>query len=178
MTSGFRALGEEEIYRGYAIRVALGRFAAPDGHEFTRDLVHHPGAVAVVPYHDDGSVTLVRQYRPAIDDRLLEIPAGIRDVAGEPLATTVARELAEEVGLAAGRIEHLVTVHNAVGHSDEQIHIFVATDLREVTASAQGPEEEAMAIERHPLVELGAMVRRGEITDAKTVIATFALLAP
>ncbi len=80
---GFRRVDERVLHRGYVITLAEGTFAAPDGTEFTREVVHHPGAVSVVPLHDDGTVTLVRQYRAAIDDDLLEIPAGKRDVEGE-----------------------------------------------------------------------------------------------
>src|SRR5258708_34803129 len=99
----FQALGEEELYRGSLITVARGRFRAPDGREFERDIVHHPGAVSVVPVVDDGdAVLLVRQYRAAIDRPLLEIPAGKRDIEGEPPETTARREPQEEAGMRAG----------------------------------------------------------------------------
>lgn len=167
----FRPLGEETVYEGHVIRVVVGTFADPAGGTFTRDVVHHPGAVAVVPVHDDGTVTLVRQYRAALDATLLEIPAGICDVEGEPAEETARRELVEEAGLEATDVEHLITFHNAPGMSDEVIDLYVATGLREVDASAQGVEEEAMTIERHSLADLAAMVADGRITDAKTVIA-------
>jgi len=169
--SGFRLVGEEPVYEGYAMRVVVGRFEGPDGHPFTRDVVRHKGAVAVLPLHDDGTVTLVRQYRAPIDDLLLEIPAGIRDVADEPREETASRELAEEVGLAADRIEHLISFHNAPGLSDEVVDVYLATGLREVEPSAQGVEEESMTVERHHLDDLAAMIADGRLTDAKTVIA-------
>lgn len=167
---GFRKLGEEVVHRGYVMEVAVGSFRAPDGSRFTRDIVHHPGAVAVLPLHEDGTVTVVRQWRAPIDAEVLEIPAGLRDVDDEPPETTAARELAEEVGLAAERFELLARFHNAVGHSDEMVHVFLATGLRSVPASLQGPEEHAMVVERHSLDELSAMVSRGEVTDGKTII--------
>ena len=167
----FRQTGAETIYEGYAIRVAVGTFAGDDGTTFTRDIVHHPGAVAVVPLHEDGSVTCVRQYRPAIGRTLLEIPAGLRDVADEPMAETATRELAEEVGLRAESITHLVSFHNAVGHSDEEVHVFVAKGLTPIPAQPLGPEEEAMTIERHGLAELRSMIRAGQVTDVKTIVA-------
>lgn len=166
----FEHLGEEVVHQGYAFDTAVARYRAPDGAEFTRDVVRHIGAVGVLPLHDDDTVTLVRQYRAPIGARLLEIPAGLRDVDGEPTERTAARELAEEVGLAAGRIEPLCTFHTAAGFSDEQVHIHLATGLTAVESDAQGPEEHDMEIERHPLTSLVAMIRAGEITDAKTII--------
>jgi len=168
---GFRHLGDETVYEGHVMRVVVGTYEGPDGDTFTRDVIRHPGAVAVLPLHDDGTVTLVRQYRAPIDALLLEIPAGIRDVDGEPPEETARRELVEEAGLEAERIEHLVTFHNAPGMSDEVLEVFVATGLTECESSAQGVEEESMSIERHHLDELAAMIADGRLTDAKTVIA-------
>lgn len=166
----FRKLDEEVVHRGYVMEVVVGSFEAPDGRRFTRDIVHHPGAVAVVPLHDDGTITVVRQWRAPVDAQVLEIPAGLRDVSGEAPEATAARELAEEVGLEAESFELLATFHNAVGHSDELVHVYLATGLRSVPADVQGPEEEAMAVERHPIDELAAMIGRGELTDGKTII--------
>ncbi|MFP5320877.1 MAG: NUDIX domain-containing protein [Acidimicrobiia bacterium] len=169
--AGFRFVDEETVYDGHVMRVAVGTFADPDGGTFTRDVIRHPGAVAVLPLHDDGTVTLVRQYRAPLDDLLLEIPAGIRDVADEPAEETARRELAEEAGLEADRVEHLISFHNAPGMSDEVVDIYLATGLRHVGADAQGVEEESMTIERHHLDDLAAMIDDGRLTDAKTVIA-------
>lgn len=166
----FAKLGEQEIATGFRFTVVRGRFRAPDGEEFERDVVHHPGAVAVVPLHDDGSVTLVRQYRASLDHDLLEVPAGLRDVDGEPDELTAARELQEEAGLAADRLERLVGFHNSPGFCDEHVTIFLATGLRSVPDDRQGTEEELMTLERIPLAEAVAMVADGRITDAKTII--------
>ena len=170
-TGDFGFVDQDVVHRGYAIEVVVARYRAPDGHEFTRDVVRHPGAVAVLPLHDDGSVSVVRQYRAPIEIELVEIPAGIRDVEGEDLRVTAERELAEEVGLAAERYEHLGRFHVAAGLTDEVVDLFLATGLCDVGVDNQGPEEEAMTIERHPLEELVAMIDRGEITDAKTIIS-------
>lgn len=169
--TGFALLGERVVHEGYALDVTVGEFSAPDGSTFTRDIVRHRGAVAVLPLHDDGTVTIVRQYRPALEAELLEIPAGIRDVEGEDPAATAARELAEEAGLSAERMDHLISFHNAPGYADEVIHIYLATGLHEVPIDSQGPEEEAMTVERHHLEVLVDMIRSGTVTDAKTVIA-------
>lgn len=175
-SSGFRALDEEPVYDGWIIRVVKGMFEAPDGSTFERDVVHHPGAVAIVPLIGD-DIILVRQYRSAIDALVWEIPAGLRDVDGEPPADTAQRELVEEVGMRAGSLELYSSVHNSVGFCDEQIHIFIGTDLVEVPREAtDSPEELAMTIERIPLSQAEAMVHSGEITDAKTVIGILAAL--
>jgi len=168
--SGFTKLGEEELVRSTVFRVVRARFAGPDGAEFERTIVKHPGAVAVVPLHDDGTVTLVRQYRVALEHDLLELPAGIRDVDGEAEASTAERELVEEAGLKPGRIEHLIKVHSAPGMSDEVIDVFLARDLHEVPHDRQGAEEHAMTTERLPLAVAMAMASDGRITDAKTII--------
>ena len=170
MTSAFAKLAEVELVASKVFRVVRSTFRGPDGHEFERTIVHHPGAVAVVPLHDDGTVSLVRQYRPALDQDLLELPAGVRDVAGEPERSTAARELAEEAGLAAGQIDHLITFHNAPGMSDESVAVFLARDLREVDHDRQSIEEHNMTVERIALPEALAMIDDGRITDAKTII--------
>jgi 8-oxo-dGTP pyrophosphatase MutT (NUDIX family) len=170
VTAAFTKLDEVELVRSHVFRVVRSRFADPDGGEFERTIVHHPGAVAVVPLHDDGTVSLVRQYRAALEHDLLELPAGTRDVAGEAEEVTAARELAEEAGLSAGTMEHLTTFHNAPGMSDEAISVFLARDLRSVPHDRQSVEEHAMTVERRPLDELLAMVADGGLTDAKTII--------
>ena len=167
---GFRSLDEDVVYQGWIMTVAKGHFAAPDGSVFERDVIHHPGAVAVVPVIED-DIILVRQYRSALDAFLLEIPAGLRDVEGEPPVETAQRELIEEIGMQAGTLSPLAVVHNSAGFCDEQIHIFIGTDLveveRQVTSS---PEEQQMEILRMPLAEAYAMIATGELTDAKTII--------
>jgi ADP-ribose pyrophosphatase len=167
----FRKLREEEVYRGSLITVARGTFRAPDGSEFTRDIVHHPGAVSVVPVIDDGdAVLLVRQYRAAIDRELLEIPAGKRDVDGEPPEMTARRELEEEVGMRAGRIEQLAAFFNTPGFCDEFHFVFMALDLEACATSFQGIEEQHMKTEKVVLDDVPSLVAGGTIQDAKTII--------
>ena len=158
------------MYRGPLISLAHGRFAAPDGTEFQRDVVHHPGAVSVVPVVDAGTVLLVRQYRAAIRRELLEIPAGKRDVAGEPPEETARRELAEEVGKRAGRIEKLAEFYNSPGFCDEHSHVYLALDLEDAPPAAQGIEEQHMTVEEVALDDVARLVATGGITDAKTII--------
>ncbi|MDQ3107872.1 MAG: NUDIX hydrolase [Actinomycetota bacterium] len=169
--SGFRKLDERLLHQGHRISLGRATYEAPDGTTFERDVVHHPGAVGVVPVVDEGTaVLLVRQYRSAVDAELLEIPAGLRDVAGEPPIETARRELIEEVGMRAGRVEMLCAFHNSPGFCDEVVHVFAAFDLEPCELDRQGIEEQHMTIEKVALDDVSAMIAAGTITDAKTVI--------
>lgn len=172
--AGFRKLGEELLHSGHVIDLYRDRIEAPDGSVIVRDVVRHPGAVAVVPVLDDGTVVLVRQFRAPLSRDMLEIPAGKLDVDGEPLEIAAGRELAEEVGLEAGSMELLVRFHNSVGFCDEESHVFLATELSEVPTDRQGVEEANMTEVRVPLAESGDYIASGEITDAKTVLGLMA----
>lgn len=168
---GFSKVGEREIHRGPLLTMFEGTFTDPHGGRFTRELVHHPGAVSVVPLLDDGAtVLLVRQYRAAVERDLLEIPAGKRDVAGEAPELTAHRELAEEVGMRAGQLEPLAEFYNSPGFCDEHSFVFLASDLSAVPASAQGIEEEHMTVEKVALADVPRLIAEGEIVDAKTII--------
>lgn len=169
--SGFAQVGERLVHAGHVISLAVGTFRGPDGHRFERELVRHPGAVSVVPLLGDGAtVVLVRQFRAAIGDLLLEIPAGKRDVAGEPPERTAARELEEEVGLRAGRIDELAQFYNSVGFSDEHSWVYLGRDLEPCAAAAQGVEEDHMTVEHVALADVPAMIADGRLRDAKTII--------
>jgi 8-oxo-dGTP pyrophosphatase MutT (NUDIX family) len=167
--AAFRAVGEKTTWTGRRIRVAEVEVDSPDGRRLEREVVHHPGAVAMLPLHDDGTVTLVRQYRAALDRDMWEIPAGLRE-EGEAPERTAHRELVEEAGLAAAELVPLTTFHNSPGFCDEAVVIYLATGLTSVPDDRQGPEEQHMAVVQVPLEEAVAMVHDGRITDAKTVI--------
>ncbi len=176
----FRKLAERVVHNGSLISVAQATFADPFGATFERDVVHHPGAVVVVPLLDDGSVLMVRQYRAAVDRVLLEVPAGKRDVDGEPVEETARRELEEEVGMRAGRLDKLAEFYNSPGFCDERSFVFLARDLEECGISAQGVEEEHMTVEAVALDDLPGLVASLELVDAKSIIGlslTVAFLA-
>jgi ADP-ribose pyrophosphatase len=168
--SRFRKLTEEVVFTGTLVTATRATFADPSGATFERDVVHHPGAVVVVPVRDDGRVLMVRQFRAAIEDDLLELPAGKRDVDGEPVETTAHRELAEEVGMTSGHLELLAEFYNSPGFCDEHSFLFLARELRECPSSAQGVEEEHMTIESVDLADVPAMVADGRLVDAKSII--------
>lgn len=173
--AGFRRLGEEQLHRGSLVTLARASFAAPDGTTFQREIVHHPGAVVVVPVVGEGEASgpaalLVRQFRAAVGDELLELPAGKRDVAGEAPDETARRELEEEVGMRAGRVELLARFYNSPGYCDELSHLFLARDLTACERDPQGVEEAGMTVERWPLEAVASLVADGGIVDAKTII--------
>jgi ADP-ribose pyrophosphatase len=167
---GFRALGEHELYSWRVFGLVEGEFESPSGEHFRRTYLRHPGAVGIVAVDGD-DVVLVRQYRPALDRLLLEIPAGTLDGGeDESPAACARRELAEEVGAVADRIEPLITYVAAAGISNEEMHLFVATGLRFAARDAQGIEEREMTLERLPLSRVPDAIANGEIADAKTII--------
>lgn len=165
----FQVLGEETLYVGSLVSLARLSIEAPGGDTFERDVVHHPGAVVVVAVAD-GSVFMVRQYRAAVGAYLLELPAGKRDVPGEPPELTARRELEEEVGMRAGVMSELVTFYNSPGFCDEHTYVYLATELSPVDSSPQGVEEDLMTVERVPLEAALGLVESGGIVDAKTIV--------
>jgi ADP-ribose pyrophosphatase len=168
--AGFRHLGDEVQVRGWRISLVRASFTAPDGERFTRDVVRHPGAVAVVPATAHGTVLLVRQYRGPVDRAVLEIPAGTRDVEGEDPALTARRELEEEVGVRAGSMQRLTSVLNSPGFCDEETVLFLARDLEPTTTARHGHEERFIDVVELSWAEVDAMLASGDIVDAQTVI--------
>jgi ADP-ribose pyrophosphatase len=169
----FRHLGDRLVYKGHIWHVSVGTFEAPDGERFERDVIRSPGAVGVVPvlFEDDAPlVVLVRQYRGPLDRQVLEIPAGMRDVPDEAPEVTAQRELIEEAGLSAGRLDYLTHFYSSAGMTDSILHVYLATELSPVERDLHGPEETHMEVLRIPLADAVDMVVRGEIHDAKTVI--------
>jgi 8-oxo-dGTP pyrophosphatase MutT (NUDIX family) len=167
---GFRRVSEEELLKAWLFKVDRLHLVDPDGNPFERVVVRHPGAVTVVPAHDDGTVTLVRQYRAAVDAMVLEIVAGTRDKDDESEEATARRELAEEAGLEAARYERLIGTWNTPGVSDQHTTIFLATGLTEVESKPDGIEEGFMTVERIALADLDALVADGSLKDETTVL--------
>jgi 8-oxo-dGDP phosphatase len=174
---GFRRLDEQVVHDGAIWRVVVADFEDPGGGGFRRDIVRSPGAVAVVPVHigagaggvAGATVTLVRQFRPAVGAAVVEIPAGMRDVPGESTQDTARRELEEEVGLRAERLTHLIDMLPSPGMTDAVTTVYLATGLTRVPAAVSGPEEEHMEVFDLKLDRALELVATGEIRDAKTV---------
>ena len=170
---GFRRVSEEELLSAWLFRVDRLHLLDPDDQPFERVVVRHPGAVTVVPVHDDGTVTLVRQYRAAVDALVLEIPAGTRDKEGEEPEATARRELAEEAGLEATRWELLIGTWNTPGVSDQHTLIYLATGLSSIPVRPQGVEEGYMTLETIHLDDVDALVADGSLRDETTVLGLY-----
>ena len=165
-------IGGTRVYHGRIISVDLDEVLFPDGSTGTLEMIRHPGASAVVPVlgepGDDPEVLLIRQYRYAADQFLYEIPAGRLD-PGESPADCARRELQEETGYSAERVEHVFTMYTTPGFTDEKIHLFVATGL--VAGQAHREADEFMELVPTRLSRALSMVEQGEIQDAKTALA-------
>jgi 8-oxo-dGTP pyrophosphatase MutT (NUDIX family) len=170
---GFRRVAEEELLRAWLFRVDQLHLVDPDGTPFERVVVRHPGAVTIVPVHDDGRVTLVRQYRAAVDALVLEIPAGTRDKDGEEPEATARRELAEEAGLEAAHWELLIATWNTPGISDQRTLLYLATGLTSIPARPEGVEEGYMTVETIHLDDVEALVADGSLRDETTVLGLY-----
>ena len=173
----YEVLDSETVYEGRVISLRRDTVAMPGGGDSVREVVTHPGAVAVVALDDEDNVVLLRQYRHPVGEHLWELPAGLRDADGEPPLETAKRELAEEVLLAAGSWSLLLTVANSPGFSDEIVLIYLAEDL----SAVERPEgflvehEEAdMTIERVPLADAVQRVFDGDIRNSSAVAGLLA----
>ena len=157
-----------QIYKGRIVDLRVERVTLPNGTAVDLELMHHPGASAVVAVDGDGRVVLIRQYRYAAGGYIWELPAGVLDSPDEPPAACAARELREEAGVDAGEFVHLGTILTTPGFCDERIHLFLARGLRH--AGHRHEADEVIAeVARLPLGEVLAMIRRGEIVDGKTI---------
>lgn len=168
----FHIQASEVVYEGRMITAEMLDLRGPGGAVVKREVIRHPGAVAVVALHN-GCVVMVEQYRVAIDDDLLEIPAGKLDVAGEPLADAARRELIEEVGLDPNELILLGDFVTAAGFCDEVLTIFGCTDCAEVERQVDGVEEEHSVVHHIPLADIDSMLASGRLRDAKTLIGLF-----
>ncbi len=163
-----RGLTQEIVFKGNLLRIRLDTVALPNGEIANREIVDHPGAVAVVALTDAGEVLMVRQWRYAIGALSLELPAGCLDVPGEPVTAAAARELREETGREAARWTYLGRMHASPGFTTETTHLLAAEGLTDMGAAPS--DEEFLEIEVIPFPEALAMIKRGEIRDAKTIV--------
>src|SRR3954447_597669 len=172
MSSRFERVSSKTVYEGRIVSVREDRFRYEDGTEADREIVGHMGAVGVVA-HDDEFLYLVRQPREAVGEPgVLELPAGKLDEEGEEPLETAKRELAEEIGKAADHWVHLHSFWSSVGFSDEEVHVFLATGLRDVDKPAV-EEDERIELVRWPLADLDGAI--DACRDAKTLIGLLEL---
>ena len=173
----YRLLTSEPVFEGHVISLRRDTVAMPGGGDSVREVVRHPGAVAVVALDDEDRVVLVRQYRHPVGEALWELPAGLRDADGEPPLQTAKRELAEEALLSAERWSLLATSYSSPGFCDEQVLIYLAEQI----TAADRPEgfvveheELDMTVERVPLGDAVQRIFDGEIRNASAVIGLLA----
>lgn len=168
----FKILGKKLEHSGHIVDFYTYDLQVPNGNIAHWDIIEHKGAAAIIPVDDDGKIILVRQYRGAIDDLLLEIPAGGRDSVEEDFAICAARELEEEIGYRSQEIHHLVDYHSAAAYTSEKIAIYYTEKL--IPSKQHLDENEFVQMESYTLEELVEMIARGEITDGKTIAGLMA----
>jgi ADP-ribose pyrophosphatase len=170
----FDTIHSQPIYQGRVFSVRKDQVRLPDGAETQLDIVEHGGAVTILPFDEQGNIWFVRQYRHAAGLEMLEIPAGGLE-PGEAPEACAQREIREEIGMRAEKIQKIGEFYLAPGYSTELIHIFLATDL--IPDPLEGDIDEFLQVEKIPLERIPSMIQAGEIIDAKT-LAVFQLAQP
>jgi ADP-ribose pyrophosphatase len=166
-------LSARRVYDGRVINVDIDTVRFPNGSTGELEMVRHPGASAVVPFltdpqGDDPQILLIKQFRHAADAFIYEVPAGKLE-GGEPPIDCAHRELREETGCTAAKMEHIYTLFTTPGFTDEKIHVFMATGLTRGAVAHE--KDEFMTVETVTLSSALELVRTGELTDAKTALA-------
>lgn len=162
-------ISSENIFDGNLLHVRRDTVKLPNGKTATREWIKHPGASSVIPMLEDGSVILVKQYRYPVGKITLEVPAGKLDALEEDPLVCAERELSEETGYTADKIEKLTTIATTVGFSNEYIHLYIATGLH--SGKQHTDDDEFINVVKVPLQEAVAMVNDGRIIDAKSVVS-------
>lgn len=173
----YPTLSSHTEFEGHVVSLRQDEVRMSDGATGIRDIVVHPGAVGVIALDDQDRVVMIRQYRHPVRSYLWEVPAGIKDVADEPLVETARRELAEEVGLAADRWDRLVDFLASPGGSSEEVTVFLARNLREVGRPEDfvvSAEELDLQIQRVPLDEALIAVQDGRMRNSIVVAGVLA----
>lgn len=158
------------IFDGKVVKLQVDEVTLPNGKAGKREIIKHPGAVAVIAITNEGKLVLVEQYRKALERSIIEIPAGKREPGEEPIVTA-RRELEEETGYGAHELTYLQAFATSPGFADEIIHLFVAKDLYPIEAKADLDEDEFVELVEVSLEEAQEMVADERIYDAKTAFA-------
>lgn len=164
-----KTLSTKQIFDGIVVKLRVDEVELPDGKTAKREIVEHNGAVCVIPVLDDGRVPMVRQFRYAFNETMLEIPAGKLDTTSEDWEAAARRELSEETGLTAKTLVYLGDFRPSVAIFTEVIHMYMATGLTQ--GECHLDEDEFLEVEYYQLDKLVEMVMAGEITDGKTIAA-------
>lgn len=161
-----KRVSSKVIYSGKILNLRVDEVELEDGKNAKREIVEHRGAVVIIPVLEDGKIVMVKQYRYAVGKELLELPAGTMEKGEDPL-TCAKRELLEETGYEAEKLERLITCYSSPGFCDEELHLFLATDLKD---GVQNPDvDEKIKVEIYEVEKLKVMIKQGSIMDAKTI---------
>jgi ADP-ribose pyrophosphatase len=168
-----KTIHSEYLYRGRVVTLRIDTIQTPDGRQIQREIVEHHGAVAIVPRLDSETILLIRQYRQAVGETLLEIPAGTLE-EGESADDCAARELEEEIGYRPGRLRRMFSQYLAPGYSSEVLHAYFAEGLERSEMNPDADEQ----IEVVPVraSEIEPMILNGQIKDAKSIAALLVAL--
>lgn len=165
-----KTIHSEPIFKGKVISLKVDDVILPNGKESKREIVNHPGAVAIIPITDEGKIILVEQYRKALERSIIEIPAGKLE-QGESPELTARRELEEETGFGCHELTYVQSFATSPGFADEIIHLYVAKQLYKIEEKAELDEDEFVSLMEVSLEEAEQMVREQQIFDAKTAFA-------
>lgn len=163
-----KTMKTNKIFSGKILNLRVDEVELPNGHRSTREIVEHPGAVAILPVLVDGNILMVKQYRKPVEEFLLEIPAGKLDVGEEPLECAK-RELEEETGYKARNWKYMGYIYTTPGFSNEKIHLYLAEALEKTAQNTD--EDEFIEVVDLPETEVLEMIRQGQIVDSKTICA-------
>jgi ADP-ribose pyrophosphatase len=164
----FELIKSETLLQGRTFKIRRDYLKTPSGSETRLEIIEHGGSVVLIPIDDEGNLLFVRQYRHAAGEDLLELPAGTRD-GDEPFEECAAREIREETGMEAGKLQKVGEFYLAPGYSSEFMVVYLATGLKENPLEAD--DDEFLEVEKIPLKKALQMAERGEIPDAKSLAA-------
>ncbi|MGP4072398.1 NUDIX domain-containing protein [Piscibacillus sp. B03] len=170
-----KTISSESIYKGKIIDVRIDDVTLPDGNRSQRELIDHPGAVAIIAITDEGKIVLVEQYRKALEKSIIEIPAGKLE-PGEKPEVTAKRELEEETGYQAETLDFVVSYYTSPGFANEIIYVYEARGLSEVEDQLNGDDDEFVELIEVSLEEAMDLINSQRIHDAKTIHAIYYLM--
>lgn len=165
-----KTVSSETLFKGRVISLQVDEVELPNGKTGKREIIKHPGAVAVIAITDEGKMIMVEQYRKAMERSLVEIPAGKLEPGEEPLRSAE-RELEEETGYGSAEMKHLISFYTSPGFADELVHVFVATGLTKKENPADCDEDEFVEVIELTVEEAQRFIEEGKIADAKTAYA-------
>ncbi|WP_456274155.1 NUDIX domain-containing protein [Bacillus sp. AK031] len=165
-----KTLSTEQIYQGKIIDLQVDEVSLPNGKTSKREIIKHPGAVAVIALTEEGKIVMVEQYRKALEKSIVEIPAGKLEKGEEP-KKTAERELEEETGYGCKNMKHLISFYTSPGFADELVHLYIAEDIFEIENASGADEDEFVELLEISLQEAQQMIEEQRIYDAKTAYA-------